>query len=164
LMTAFGAPRTLVMTRPEASATLVSAALDLGIVAMATELAGGGGVTAASVTLARAGLHNILAHLGMADSSMHFAAGPLLGVEPQHFLRAPSRGLFEPAVMLEETVEKGQIAGWLWNAERPDRGPEVLHIPAAGVVVCRRVPANCARADVLLHLAEETSAEHLLRR
>lgn len=162
LMAAFGAPDTIVMTRPEASATLVSAALDSGIVAMATELAGGGGVTAASVVLARAGLGNVLTHLGMLEQAPHNSLTRLLGVAPSHFLRAPGKGLFEPAVMLGEKVQAGQVAGWLWNAERPELAPEVLHSPADGVVVCRRVPANCAKADVLLHLAEPITAKQLL--
>lgn len=165
LMTAFGAPHTIVMTRPEASATLVSAALKRGIVAMATELAGGGGVTPSSVALARAGLDNVLVHLGMVER----ADSPdrptrLLAVAPNHFLRAPGRGLFEPAVRLGDRVEAGQVAGWLWNPERPEWAPEVLHVPADGVVVCRRVPASCGKADVLFHLAEPTTQEQALGR
>lgn len=163
MMMAFGAPHTVIMTRPEASATLVSAALDRGIVAMATELAGGGGVTAASVALARQGLGNVLAHLGMLErANGKDMPTQLLGVAPNHFLRAPGSGLFEPAVMLGETVKAGQVAGWLWNAERPECAPEVLYLPADGIVVCRRVPANCARADVLLHLAEPATSDQLL--
>lgn len=162
LMTAFGAPDTIIMTRPEASATLVSAALDRGVVAMATELAGGGGVTAANIALARNGLGNVMAHLGILNQSTPDLPRRLLGVAPSHFLRAPGRGLFEPAVMLGETVRAGQVAGWLWNAERPEWTPEALHSPADGVVVCRRVPANCARADVLLHLAEPITTAQLL--
>lgn len=162
LMTAFGAPDTIVMTRPEASATLVSAALDRGIVAMATELAGGGGVTAESVALARTGLDNVLTHLAMLEQPARNTMTRLLGVAPNHFLRAPGKGLFEPAVILGETVRAGQVAGWLWNTERPELAPEELHSPADGLVVCRRVPANCAKADVLLHLAGPITAEQLL--
>jgi predicted deacylase len=164
MLVAFGAPDTIVMTRPEASATLVSAALERGVVAMATELAGGGGVTPATVTMAGRGLVNVLAHLGMLERPAAAAAGTtrLLGVEPTHFLRAPGQGMFEPAFALGDVVHKGQAAGWLWNAERPERAPEELSSPAAGIVVCRRVPTNCAKADVLLHLAEATTADRLL--
>lgn len=163
LMLAFAAPYAMVMRRPEASATLVSAALEQGIPAMATELGGGGCVTPRTIEIARVGIENVLAHLGMIDA----VATPrgktcLLAIEPQGFLRAPGRGAFEPAHALGETVRIGEAAGWLWDLERADHAPEPLLIPDDGMVVCRRVPPICSAADVLLHLGRDTTRADLL--
>jgi len=163
LMLAFAAPNTMVTRRPEASATLVSAALEHGIPAMATELGGGGYVTPRTVEIARTGIENVLAHLGMIDPvAKPRAETRLLAIEPQGFLRAPGRGAFEPAHVLGETVRVGETAGWLWDFERADRAPEQLLIPDDGVVVCRRVPPICRAADVLLHLGRDTTRADLL--
>lgn len=163
LMLAFGAPHAMVMRHPEASATLVSAALEQGIPAMATELGGGGCVTPRTVEIARAGIENVLAHLGMIDAvATPCAKARLLAIEPRGFLRAPGRGAFEPVHALGETVRGGETAGWLWDFERADRAPEPLLIPDDGVVVCRRVPPMCSAADVLLHLGRDTTRADLL--
>lgn len=162
LMLAFDAPATVMMLRPEASATFVSAALEVGIPAMATELGGGGGVTSETVAIARNGLRNLLVHLGLMErTGKQRSQTRLLGVAPDHFVRAPGRGLFEPAVGLGDRVRAGDVAGWLWNAERPEHEPECLLVPADGLVICRRVPANCSRGDVLLHLAEDITIDQL---
>lgn len=163
LLIAFSAPRTMVMRRPEASATLVAAAQQLGIPAMATELGGGGGVTPHTLAIARAGVGNVLAHLGMLDrTDRRPPPTRLLAIEPQGFLRAPGRGAFEPVHALGEAVRAGETAGWLWDFERPDRVPEPLTMPDDGIVVCRRVPPVCAAADVLLHLGRDATRADLL--
>lgn len=162
LMLAFAAPHTMVMRRPEASATLVSAALEQGIPAMATELGGGGCVTPRTIEIARVGIENVLAHLGMIGSAMPLGKTRLLAIEPQGFLRAPGRGSFEPSHVLGETVRVGETAGWLWDLERADQAPEQLLIPDDGMVVCRRVPPICSVADVLLHLGRDMTRAELL--
>lgn len=162
LMLAFAAPHAMVMRSPEASATLVSAALEQGIPAMATELGGGGCVTPRTIEIARVGLENVLAHLGMTGSATPVGKTRLLAIEPQGFLRAPGRGAFEPSHALGEMVRVGETAGWLWDLERADRAPEQLLIPDDGMVVCRRVPPICSAADVLLHLGRDATRAELL--
>lgn len=162
LMQAFGAPLTLVMTQPEASATFVQAALGRGIPAMATELGGGGGVAPAALAIAEAGLRNVLAFMGMLQGPAAPPSTRLMGIAPQHFVRAPGRGLFEPRLALGGAARAGEAAGYLWSTERPEHAPERLDFPSDGLVVCRRVPANCAKADVLMHLARDVTVDELL--
>jgi N-alpha-acetyl-L-2,4-diaminobutyrate deacetylase len=151
------------MLRPEASGTLVSAALGLGIPAMATELGGGGGVRPQTLAIASQGLDNVLAYLGMiARPQTPPTQTRLMGVEPGYFLRAPGRGIFEPKHELGGSVNAGEAAGRLWCLERPEREPEPLYMPADGLVVCRRVPSTCAQADVLLHLARDIEPGDLI--
>lgn len=163
LMLAFGAPHTLFVLRPEASGTLVSAALGLGIPAMATELGGGGGVSPQTLGIARWGLDNVLAFMGMAAPPQTTPTSTrLMGIEPGYFLRAPGSGLFEPRHELGDCVSAGDEAGRLWCMERPEREPELLTMPTDGLLVCRRVPSICAQADVLLHLARDIEPGDLI--
>lgn len=168
LLAAFGAPVTAVVKRPEAKGTLVATALDAGVVAMATELGGSGGVTRQTVALAADGLRRALGHIGVLSGDAAAARTPeapptrLLAVGGEHFLRAPGRGLFEPAFMLGDRVAAGDVAGWLSDPERPDRAPEPLHFAAAGFVICRRVPTLAEPGDVLVHLGEDTTREALI--
>lgn len=167
LLEAFGASCAAVVRRPDARGTLVAAALERGIPAIATELGGGGGVTRETVSLATAGIRRVLAFAGIAMAEGAAEASPaarLLAVEPSGFVRAPGHGMFEPAVMLGDHVKAGDVAGWLTDLQRPERPPEALFFAAAGMVICRRVPAMTQAGDVLFHLGEDVSRAELVRR
>lgn len=158
LMLAFDAPYALVMRQPEASATLVSAALARGVTAMATELGGAGGVTPATVGVAKRGLLAAMVHLGMLEGQGQSASRTrLMAIEPDGFVRSPGRGVFEPALSLGDAVQAQDGAGLLWDMERQDHVPEELRVDTAGMVVCRRVPAFAEVGDVLLHLARDAA-------
>lgn len=163
LLLAFGAPLTAVVRRPEARGTLVATALESGIVAMATELGGCGGVTAQTLAIAEEGLLRALAHLGVIGPQVSPAPTRLLTVESAHFLRSPGRGLFEPAFNLGDMVVSGDLAGHLSDPQRPDRIPEEIMFPSGGMVLCRRVPAMVEPGDVLVHLAEDTARDRLVQ-
>ena len=162
LLVAFGAPQTAIMLRPDASGTLVSTALEHGVAAMATELGGSGGVTADTLAIAERGVMRTLAHMGVLDLDAAPATSRLLAIESDHFVRAPGRGLFEPAFMLGQRVERGDLAGRLSVPDRPDREPEDIFFAAGGTVLCRRVPTLCEAGDVLVHLGEDIDRETLL--
>ena len=162
LLLAFGAPIAAVMRRPEARGTLVSTALDMEIAAMATELGGGGGVSGDTLAIAKRGLMRTLAHMGIVEANEAPPASRLLAIESNHFVRSPGRGLFEPAFMLGDRVEDGDLAGRLSTVERPDREPDDIVFAARGIVLCRRVPTMAEPGDVLVHLGEDIDRETLL--
>lgn len=162
LLCAFAAPVTALVHQPEASGTLVSAALGRGIPAMATELGGGGGVNRGAVQVARNGVARVLAYLGMTDAPHGTPDTRLMLVEGAHFLRAPGPGLFDPAFDLGADVAKDATAGRLWQMERPENPPEPLIFAAPGTVICRRARALCAPGDVLYHLARDITRHELL--
>jgi len=110
LLLTFGAEFAGVITRPEGSGTLVAAALELGKLAIAAELGGGGGVTPATLAAARVGCRQVLDHLGILPSSEARRTSRLLAVENRHFLRSPERGLFESVFTLGQTVAAGDLA------------------------------------------------------
>ncbi|MBZ6079009.1 succinylglutamate desuccinylase/aspartoacylase family protein [Microvirga puerhi] len=164
LLIAFGAPVTAVVRRPEARGTLVAEALEKGVVAMATELAGGGGVTKETLDIAEQGLARALAHIGILPPAGPTPQTRLLAIEAEHFLRSPGRGLFEPMFTLGQDVDAGAIAGRLSDPERPERPTEDIIFTASGTVLCRRVPAMAEPGDVLVHLGKDITRAELLSR
>ncbi|SFZ85553.1 N-alpha-acetyl-L-2,4-diaminobutyrate deacetylase [Devosia enhydra] len=161
-MQAFGAPLALAALKSESRGTLVAAALARGIPAFATELGGAGGLSPTTMAIARDGIARMMAHLGIAAARLSDARPRLMLVPPEGYLRAPHAGVFEPIVALGETVAEGDVAGRLWDFNRPDLPPVELAMPAMGLVVCRRVPAIAVAGDVLLHLARDASEADML--
>jgi predicted deacylase len=164
LLMAFGAPMTAVVRKPEARGTLVAEALEQGVVAMATELAGGGGVTRETIAIAEQGLAQALAHMGILPADGPPPRTRLLAIEAEHFVRSPGRGLFEPMFTLGQDVDAGGVAGRLSDLERPDRPAEDILFAAGGTVICRRVPAMAEPGDVLVHLGQDVDRATLLSR
>jgi predicted deacylase len=148
LATSLGLPRAVLAERPEAGGTLVAAALARGIPACATEIGGGGGVTPGSVALAEAAAENFLRAMGLLAGASLPPCRVLRALDGG-ILRAPSRGLFRPAFALGDAVRAGDLAGWLHDAGRPERAPEVLRFTVDGEVVARGVGVMVQAGDAL---------------
>ena len=63
-------------------------------------------------------------------------------------------GLFEPQVRLGDKVKARDLAGIVHPVDDPEREGAEVRFSAAGVVVCRRVPARALRGDYLFHVGE----------
>ena len=157
LLRAFGLPRAFLHRANPVHAA--SAARRQGAVSILTELGGGGAVQANLLRDARRGLLNLLNFIGLLN-------GPLVPDGPpaqtrfysvsgsQHYVYAYDRGVYEPLVGLGEQVVAGQPAARIHFPDTPLREPVTAHFSAAGLVVCKRVPAAVERGDCLFHLAE----------
>ena len=162
MMQAFGTSYAAVTLQPGASGTLVADALASGRPAFAAELGGGGGVTTASLSAAREGCRNALAHMGMLEAARAPLAA-LMAVEPAHFLRSPAAGLFEPYFHLGQAVEAGEAAGRAARsgastgragpARLPDIGDRDMP-PCAGALRGRRRPGAPRPARATGRVAE----------
>ncbi|MGV3650419.1 MAG: succinylglutamate desuccinylase/aspartoacylase family protein [Devosia sp.] len=161
-MQAFGAPLALAALKSESRGTLVAAALARGIPAFATELGGAGGLSPTTMTIARDGIARMLVHLGIRAATVRDVRPRLMLVPPEGYLRAPHAGVFEPLLALGETVAAGDVAGRLWDFNRPELPPVEIVMPSSGLVVCRRVPAMAGAGDVLLHLARDAREADML--
>ncbi len=163
LMLAFGAPAAAFILNPVGRGTMVSEALDRGVIAMAAELGGGGGATPTTLDIARTGIRRCLAAAGLTDPFSGRAANSrLMVVQPEHFVRAPHRGAFAPAVGLGDQVEAGDIVGHMHDLERFGRAAEPVHATGSGIMLCRRIPARAAPGDVLMHLAQDIAPQALV--
>lgn len=156
---AFGLPHTFLNESPN-PVGLLAAARRHGVLGLLTELGGAGTVDATVLDSAWQGLRHLLGHLGVLHGPLVPPGPPhdtrLLRVDrARHYVYARDDGLFEPLVRLGERVAVGQPAAKLHTPDRPEREPVTVHFPAAGLVVCKRVPALTQRGDCLFQLADD---------
>jgi predicted deacylase len=137
---------------------LTGAAERHGVMALGTELAGGGTVTPAALRMIERGLNNLLAHIGILPPERHIAAPPTRIVEvggPDYFVYASEAGVFEPLVELGDMVTAGQPAGLIHTPETPWRPPAEVFFAHDGLVLCKRIPGRTVRGDCLFHLGSD---------
>ena len=162
---AFGAPTTTVVSATADRRSLSAAADRHGVVNIATELAGGGTVGIEALAVGYAGTLRWLAHVGVfaADQAPAPAATRFVQTyDYRAFAVAPMDGLFEPRVRLGDVVEPGDLAGLVHPVDDSERDSAQVRFQAAGVVVCRRVPARTVRGDYLFHVGTPVSADSIL--
>ena len=160
LFTALGLPHALFLEVGEGPGYFSSsAAKRQGAMAITTELGGGGMVQPALLAMGEQGLRHLLGHAGVLTGPLVPDSPPgvprLMRVEPEHYVYATERGLFEPLVELGETASAGQPAARIHFPDAPGKAPVTVHFDRDCLVVCKRVPARCERGDCLFHLGGE---------
>ena len=159
---AFGAPYTYIQGGAQGQGgdqTLGSGADRRGKVSLGTELGGAGAVNASGLAIAERGLRNLLVHLGILGAE-HWVDPPVatrfLDVRgPEMYVYAPENGVFEPLVELGDMVTPGTPAARIHMPETPWLPPVEIPFKAAGIVMCKRIPARTKRGDCLFHLASD---------
>lgn len=158
LLDAFGAPIGYVVQEPQGEdRTLMGAAERRGILALGTEIGGGGTVSVRTARLAFEGVCRVLSYLGVAHLDAP-KAGPVRRLEvggDDYYVYSLEDGVFEPLVDLGDEVVADQAAGRVHFPETPWREPVVTRFARAGVVFCRRVPGRTRRGDCLFHLGTD---------
>ena len=153
LAKAFGAPVTFISRAPGGERAFTSAASRQGVVALTTELGGGGFVTPKSLCIAEQGMRLLRGPVPPPASTRLTET-----VGDDYYVHASESGLFEPLVELGEEVSARQPAGRIHFHHTPWREPAVVAFERPGLVICKRVPAHCERGDCLFQLATTTSA------
>lgn len=158
LLDVFGAPIGYVVQEPQGEdRTLMGAAERRGILALGTEIGGGGTVSVRTARLAFEGVCRVLSHLGVARLDAP-KPGPVRTLEvggDDYYVYSLDDGVFEPLVDLGEEVVADQDAGRVHFPETPWREPVITRFARAGVVFCRRVPGRSRRGDCLFHLGTD---------
>ncbi|MBT5415277.1 MAG: deacylase [Rhodospirillaceae bacterium] len=159
LALAFGAPAVLISHAFE-ERNSSGAARRAGAVRIGAEIGGGASAENALVDLTFDGVMNMLAWSGIVPESFakqnQAPADAVYDVVQQRdYVYALHDGLFEPAVLLGDRVEEGDLAGLLHDPSRMLNDPVEGRFRASGRVVCLRVPALSERGDCLAHLARE---------
>jgi uncharacterized protein len=153
---AFAAPISIVVGTTAETRSLSAACERQGVPMIATELGGGGFVSPTALAIADAGTSAVLRHLGLLPANPNDTARRthrLQVPDRSHFLMCPATGLFEPLVVLGQTVAIGMPAGWLHDADDPAVPPIQVTFAAAGMIVARRLPALARRGDYLFTTA-----------
>ena len=150
------------------SGLLVGEAERQGRVVVATELGGGGQVTAATHRVSQSGLANVLRHEGVlagsAETREQLGLGPATitrATELECFSFAPESGLWETFVDVGERVVAGEQLGQLHFLERPERTPAVVSATIDGVVCGVRAIATTTQGDNVVVVGREIDVSEL---
>jgi len=120
--------------------TMEGAARTMGKGAISSELGGLARATAASLSVTRKGLRNVLHHFGVVRSAdaTHWrdSRSALLDLsEPDQHLIAEAPGWFAPAVSLGDSVAAGDVVGHMIDDVDPLAAPSAILAKRAGIVV-----------------------------
>ncbi|SAK96535.1 succinylglutamate desuccinylase/aspartoacylase [Caballeronia hypogeia] len=162
LVRAFGAPNTMIMDLLGEDRTFAAAAERHGKLFLCGEFGGHAGCDAASLAIVESGLQRVLQRLGVTPDERIAAPSRTryLRVEgAQHYVYAPSAGVFEPAFALGDDVCAGQLAGRLFDPHEPWRAPREIVFRGAGRVMCVRTFARVEAGDCIALIAAESSLD-----
>lgn len=154
---AFGAPITVMIGNRGDPRTSTASAVRAGLVAIGTEMAGGGTVTLEALTICRRGVRSALAHLGVlpaAAAPRNEAAATFTIPDRGGHVLATAHGVFEPLHELGTKVSAGQPAGRIHDLADPGRPPRELAYAIDGTLYARRHPGkvrpgNCCAVVVV---------------
>ncbi|MCC7283911.1 MAG: succinylglutamate desuccinylase/aspartoacylase family protein [Acetobacteraceae bacterium] len=152
---AFGAPITLLLREVNAGPTLLAAAERRGIVALSSELGGGGRLNPDNYRITRRGAENVLRHAGVLEGPPRHDRPPRRMTVPSldHYVIAPEAGIFQADHRLGADVRKGEVAGRLHFIEKPDRAPLELSYGAGGLLWCTRHVGRVQAGDPVAVIA-----------
>jgi predicted deacylase len=153
---AFGAPKTVVIANMGDPRTATAAAVRAGLVAIGTEMAGGGTTSPEAVALCRRGVKNVLAHFGVLPAEVATPPDPNQVLElpgSRAYVFAPIDGIFEPFHEKGREVRAGEPAGRVHQTWDLTREPEIVHYQADGILYGRRQPGRVKPGNCCLVVA-----------
>lgn len=159
LVDAFGAPTTLIMNLLGEDRTFCAAAERRGKLFLCGEFGGGASCDLAGLQIVEDGIARLLHRLGMTETAplQPSVATRLQQVEgASHYVFTPHGGVVEPSFSLGDWVEKGQLAGRLYDPQIPWEPPRELRFVGTGRVICARTLAKVEAGDCLAVLASDT--------
>lgn len=160
LMKAMGLAYGFVAENGASAPTSMAAAARAGAIGLSGEFGGGGTATRASILVTERAIDNLLMRLGMVEAPPFgtkpgsFEPMTILGLDShEQAIFATRRGWFEPAVGLGDKVQAGDLAGWYHDFERLEVPEEELRFQRGGIVLSRRLHADCRSGDCLIQVA-----------
>jgi hypothetical protein len=166
LMKSMRLPYGMIADNGPDSPTSMAAALRAGCIGLSGEFGGGATVTRETMALTARAVDNLLQAAGITRAPILWTGadrGPetvVLATGGQSlFVYAEREGWFEPAVDIGDTVEAGQVAGWMHDLEAPLAEPEALTFAEGGIVLSRRLHTHSRSGDCLVNLARFEPAE-----
>jgi N-alpha-acetyl-L-2,4-diaminobutyrate deacetylase len=156
---AFGAPVTMLLREVNAGPTLLAQAEAQGVVALSSELGGGGRLNPANLAITRRGVLNVLRHAGVLEGAPEPGAyGPsrrMTVPDLAHYVFAPCDGIWEGQDGLAADVEAGAPAGLLHRIEEPAAPAIALRYGAAGFLWCVRHAGRVKAGDPVAVIARD---------
>jgi N-alpha-acetyl-L-2,4-diaminobutyrate deacetylase len=155
---AFGAPCTLLLREVNAGPTLLAAAERRGIVALSSELGGGGRLNPSNLAITRRGARNVLHHAGILEGppevGSYGTARRMTVPTLSHYVFAAADGIWEARDALGTEVAEGAPAGLLHRIEAPADPALPLRYGAGGLLWCVRHAGRVKTGDPVAVIAE----------
>lgn len=129
-----------------------------GVMHLSGEFGGGGQLNNTAAWHAARCLYRLMDHLGMyelEDAWREVIQTRFVENTQSHFVYASASGVFEKMAELGETVEKGQLAGYIHAPEEPENPPIPVVFEGSGIVVCVRAMGRTVKGDCLVQLLSE---------
>lgn len=137
--------------------TAMGAANRKGVVNVMAELGGGARVTPDILRRTNRGLKRVLHALGMLPEYTPDAAQGTRILNALGSVYAYQDGVFEPTKRIGEDVGEGETVAHIHHPETPERVPDQVASPYAGIVLARRAMAQVRRGDALFQIASDAS-------
>ena len=154
---AFDAPLTVIVPNLGDPRTASAAACGAGLITIGTELGGGGRVSIEALNVARRGVRNVLAHLGLIESRHLLHSGvdrPMFQLKGSDaYVYATAEGIFEPFHELGAKVRAGEPAGRIHRVWEPWLEPETVNYACDGIIFARRQPGRVKPGNCCITVA-----------
>ncbi|WEX10897.1 succinylglutamate desuccinylase/aspartoacylase family protein [Chelativorans sp. AA-79] len=143
------------------SPTSMGAAARAGAIGISGEFGGGATVTPVTMENTKRAIDNLLVRLGItqapliSESKAPVSTTILALQSHDQAIYATRRGWFEPVVTLGQTVAAGDVAGYYHDLERLECQADALMFRRGGIVISRRLHADCQAGDCLIQAAAE---------
>ena len=155
---AFGASTMVIIDNRGEARTAMASAAAAGLIAIGTELGGGGTVSIDALNLCRTGVRNVLTHFGVLaqDKALERPADPKRYelLQGAHVI-SDLQGVFEPLHPLGTKVQSGQLAGRIHFITDPRCRPKDIFYNVDGIVYGRRQPGHVKPGNCCLVVATQ---------
>ena len=145
---AYSAPRSMKMIEIDAVGMYDTAAEEMGMLFVTTELGGGGTSRAETVRIARRGAMNLLHHVGIVSGAIDKSETRWLDMPSgECFSFAEEDGMIETMVDLGSPVEAGQVIARIHSTGRTGIAPHEIRAKLTGMLAARHFPGLVKPGD-----------------
>jgi len=149
-MKAFGAPYSVMLLELDNIGMYDTAAEQMGKTFVSTELGGGGGASAYTVSIAKRGARNVLRHAGILKGEVETTGSVFLDMPDQRcFITSETSGLLEMCADLGANVRAGDLVARIHDIERTGVSAAEYHAKIDGLVIGRHFPGRIVIGDII---------------
>lgn len=154
MLHALGLTHTLVLGPDTAGWYASSAAYRNSVMSVTVELGGGNFANTDLIRSFEENLTNLLIFLQILQGELsRNAKTEFVSSSSNGMIYSDDEGIFEANAKPGESVQQGQVAGWLHKPKEPGMSPKTILFQDPGIVLCRRSMAPTQRGDCLYQLA-----------
>lgn len=145
--------------RSSTARTAMGAANRKGVINVMAELGGAGVVTPDILKRTERGLRRLMHSLGMLPGYTADAPDGTRELNARGSVYAYDAGVFEPLKSIGDDVAEGETVGLIYHPDTPQKAPDKVQSPYAGIVLCQRSMAQVRRGDAVYQIAADAVSD-----